>query len=58
MEANPKKIEPGDRVETPEGAGEVKEESILGQFRIKIPGVGARWYFEEDLEILEKGEGA
>ena len=52
------KIEYKDEVETPEGVGEVQEESTFGEFRIQIPGKGFRWYFPEDLNVVKKGKRA
>lgn len=52
-----KKLREKDEVRTPEGVGEIKEESQIGEFRIHIPGVGFRWYFPEDLELIKKGKG-
>ena len=56
--AKDKKFEYRDEVQTPEGVGEIQEESTFGEFRIQIPGKGFRWYFPEDLELIKKGERA
>ena len=56
MKEEIKKFGYGDKVRTPEGVGEIQEESTLGEFRVLILGK-SRWYFPEDLELIKKGKG-
>ena len=45
--------QPGDQVLTPEGRGYIEGQEEIGEYRVILPQ-GTRFFFEEDLELIEE----